>query len=123
MPRKKGVRVLLIDDDASYCRMLTQQLAAWGYKALSETDDLKAREVFLEFQPHVVLLDVRLSHGDCLPLLKDMLAADAKVSVILLTANKDETIAKKAMSMGASDFITKPYDTEELQRVLSWQLQ
>ena len=119
---KRQFRILLIDDDAAYCRMLTQQLQAWGYNALSETDDRKAREAFLEFEPQVVLLDVRLAHGDCLPLLKDILAEDSKVAVILLTANKDEAIAKKAMSMGASDFITKPYDTEELQRVLRWQL-
>lgn len=118
----KEIRVLVVDDDEEFSRLLADYLTRWGYKAQYTIDDKEALNEYLVFRPHVVLLDVRLPRVDCLTLLREMLAEDPEVSVIVISGFVDQDIARQAIRLGACDYISKPFDADQLKRVISLQV-
>lgn len=105
--------ILIVDDDINICSSLKEELSEVGYEAdflLSgtEVDDyLKNNHVDL------ILLDLVLPEKDGYEVLKD-LSDNKNVKVVVLTAYADVKSAIESARLGASDFISKPYDLDEL---------
>jgi two-component system KDP operon response regulator KdpE len=107
-----GHRVLIVDDEVHIRRLLKTALERGGYDVLEATTAREALQA-MAHQPEIVLLDLGLPDRDGLelvPLIKER--RSAAVLVISAREGTDDKVA--ALDLGADDYVTKPFDTEEL---------
>ena len=109
-----SVQVLLVDDEAEVTRMLGLRLAKRGYMCREAQSGEQALEILLQWQPHIVLLDVKMPGMDGLEVLRRVRAEWPGVSVILLSGHADMQAAVLAMRDGAFGYLMKPVDFDEL---------
>ena len=107
-------KVLIVDDDVTFCLMLETLLSKHGYTVTQSFSYNEGRKKFLEFQPDLVLTDLRLPDHDGLELLKLLKNESSRVPVVLMTSYGDIRTAVKAMKMGAFDYVTKPVNPDEI---------
>ncbi|MCC7143055.1 MAG: sigma-54-dependent Fis family transcriptional regulator [Candidatus Eisenbacteria bacterium] len=107
-------RVLLIDDEPSIGRSLRRVLSDEGHDFEVATSGAQGVAALTAFRPQVVLLDLRLPDGNGLDFLDRIRELDRSAQVILITAYGDTKAAVRAMKAGASDFLRKPYELDEL---------
>lgn len=110
-------RVLLIDDEPRVRASLKTVLEP-TYEILEAADAAEGLQIFKRESPHLVLLDVILPGTDGLAMLQTMRAEDRAVPVIMLTGTKSVKTAVDAMKLGAADYLSKPFDVEELRIVI-----
>lgn len=115
-------QVLLVDDEAGI-RASIQMVLEPAYDLQCAGDGEEAMEMVRRHCPDLVLLDIMLPGMDGLAVLKAIRAEDARVPVIMLTATKTVRTAVDAMKLGAADYLTKPFDVEELRVVVAKALQ
>lgn len=108
------IRVLCVDDEHPIRTLLQSQLEQEGYHA-DIADDGDTAISKLDAAPYdVVLLDIRMPKVGGIEVLKHVRDRGMKARVIMLTAVDDLTIAMESVRLGASDYLTKPFDTEDL---------
>src|SRR5262249_53463957 len=81
------------------------------------SDPRRVPPLFQEIQPDLVLLDLRMPHLDGLSLFKQLrnqIPADTYLPFLILTADSSDRARKEALSLGAKDFVTKPFDQMEV---------
>ena len=108
-------KILVIDDDRSICETLDLYLSEEGYEchtAVTGTDGLNK---FVQVQPDVVILDIRLPDVDGFTVLEELREEDEDVKVIMITAFHDMETTIRAMKAGAFDYIHKPINVDELE--------
>ncbi len=112
-------RLLVVDDDASVRRSLSETLTEEGYKVRSAESAEEALTLVAEApRPDVVLSDVRMPGLDGLELLELIRERSPSMDVILITAYDEMPAVVRAMREGALDFLVKPLDLDELLSVL-----
>ena len=110
---RRSVRVLAVDDDPQDLRYVRDVLSGAGYAPVVTADPGDALRLMAEERPHLVLLDMVLPGADGIELMHDILTA-ADVPIIFLSRyGQDETVAR-ALDMGASDYVVKPFSPAEL---------
>jgi DNA-binding NtrC family response regulator len=107
-------RVLLIDDEIGIRTSLKMVLEP-TYEVLAAGDGEEGLALFRSNSPDLILLDILLPGVDGLAVLKTIRSEDPRISVIMLTASTTVKTAVDAMKMGAADYITKPFEVEELR--------
>ncbi len=108
-------KILVIDDDRSICETLELYLTEEGYEvhtALTGTDGLNK---FVQVQPDLVILDIRLPDIDGFTVLEEIREDDEDAKVIMITAFHDMETTIRAMKAGAYDYIHKPINIDELE--------
>lgn len=110
-------RVLLIDDEARVRTSLKMVLEPL-YDILQAGDGLEGLDVFRKEEPDLVLLDVILPGTDGLAVLQALRMEGKVTPVIMLTGTKSVKTAVDAMKLGASDYLAKPFDVDELRIVI-----
>ena len=110
--------VLVVDDDRSVRHMLTQSLESINYKVVAVESAELALVVVAERQPDVVLLDITLPGRSGLDVLRDIQAIDRRLPVIFVTADSGSSTAIEAMQLGAYDYVSKPLDLPQLNRLV-----
>ncbi|SHJ71135.1 DNA-binding response regulator, OmpR family, contains REC and winged-helix (wHTH) domain [Clostridium amylolyticum] len=106
-------KILIIDDDENICEVIKMYLENSGYDTKVGHNGKEAQELFMEYKPDLVLLDVMIPHMDGVDVLK-WIRKDSETPVIMLTA-KGETFDKVlALELGADDYIVKPFEPKEL---------
>ena len=114
-PTSTQSTVLVVEDDPVLNRLLTRQLAKAGHAVGSADTWAGARQRLPALQPDLVLLDMKLpDSADFVPLRE----LAARLPVVMLTAYGNVTQAVEAMRLGAADYLVKPVDLEELERVV-----
>lgn len=108
-----AVKVLLIDDEPSIHNVVTAYLKAEGYEYQSAMDGISGLSTARSFKPDIIILDVMLPGMDGIQLLIN-LRRDSDVYVIMLTARSEETDKIVGLSVGADDYLTKPFSPREL---------
>ena len=114
----QGARILIVDDREANLVMLTGILRHAGYGCLKSLDD--PRDVLSEglaFEPDIVLLDVQMPHLsglEVLQMLRARQAPDSYLPVLMLTANPSQALKRQALEYGANDFLTRPFDKDEV---------
>jgi DNA-binding NtrC family response regulator len=111
-------RVLIVDDEATSRRGLTDLVAAWGYDVSAAADGVEALERAGEEPPAVVVSDLVMPRMDGLALLGSLRKEHPDVAVIMLTGQGSIESAVQAMKEGAYDYLTKPVDPSRLQLLL-----
>ncbi|OXS78357.1 response regulator transcription factor [Domibacillus enclensis] len=108
-----GEKILIVEDEERIARVLELELEHEGYETKKVLDGLDALSAFREGEYDLVLLDVMLPGMDGMSVLR-RIRQGSDVPVIMLTA-KDEIADKvSGLDLGASDYVTKPFDMEEL---------
>ncbi len=116
--KTKG-RVFLVDDDDLIVTMLARSLKLAGYEVQAETDHLGVVEKIRAFAPHLVLLDLKLPGASGLEILHELVAGGGGAQVVMLTSDDSAESAVRAMKAGAVDYLTKPFDLEEVKLVVA----
>jgi len=108
-----NAKILLIDDEPSVHNVVTAYLKAEGYAFKSAMDGNEGLKLANSFKPDLILLDVMLPGMDGIQLLST-LRRDSSVYVIMLSARSEETDKIVGLSIGADDYLTKPFSPREL---------
>lgn len=106
-------RILIIDDEPSIHTVVSAYLDAEGFEHLSAMDGPSGLKAARSFKPDVIILDVMLPGMDGIELLAN-LRRDSDVYVIMLTARTEEVDKIVGLSVGADDYLTKPFSPREL---------
>ncbi len=111
-------RILIVDDEKVLCRSLKMDLEDDGYKVSIANSGEEAIEQIAGFVPVVVLLDLRLPGMNGIQVLKKIIDYDKDIAVIIMTAYGDTKTTVEAIKCGAYHFINKPFDLEELKKLV-----
>jgi two-component system alkaline phosphatase synthesis response regulator PhoP len=106
-------KILVIDDEPSILNLVTAYLNPEGYEVFTAMDGLSGLKAARAFKPDLVILDIMLPGMDGIELLS-RLRRESQVYVILLTAKTEETDKIVGLSVGADDYMTKPFSPREL---------
>jgi len=104
-------RVLVVDDERLVRWSLGQRLTARGWNV---TEAASAAEAVNAPAPDAAILDYKLPDGDGIEVLRRLRHVDPDLPVIMLTAHQDTELIVEAMKAGASDYLTKPFDVDEV---------
>jgi two-component system response regulator HydG len=111
-------KILIVDDDSFICQILEKHLTNQKYQVETAFSAQSALKIFKTKSIDLVLCDFRLPDSSGLEVLQKVRAMNPDIPVIIMTAYADVRMAVKLMKMGASDYITKPIQQEELLNLL-----
>lgn len=114
MKAAQGVRLLLVDDEPHILQFLELGLINEGFEVRTAPDGLKAIAVAAEFKPHVAILDVMMPGMDGFEVCHYLRSEETEIAVIMLTAKDDVDDRVKGLSIGADDYMIKPFSFDEL---------
>lgn len=115
-------KILVIDDEEHMCWALERAMRQEGYQVLTATRGKRGLELLREEAPSLVILDLKMPEMDGLEVLKLIKEIQPKLPVIMLTAHGTIETAIDAMKMGATDYLTKPFDLDELKLIIKQNL-
>jgi two-component system response regulator HydG len=116
-------KILLIEDDVSFCKMLENFLVKKSY---SVTTSFTAEEAKIKIKSQnfdLIITDLRLPNYDGIQLMSEFKSSYPTIPVILMTGYSDVNTAVKAIKNGAADYISKPFNPEEVLLVIANTLQ
>lgn len=111
---KKTESILIVDDEESVRRLLNNKLTNDGYRCLEASDSAEALDELRRKSIGLVMLDIKMPGKSGVELLPEIKSIYPDISVIMLTATDDIHIAIQCMKQGAYDYITKPFELEEI---------
>jgi len=117
--RLRQSRLLVVDDEPANTALLRALLARWGFGDVTSTNDSRqVLELCDQLDPDLLFLDLHMpapSGLDLLRALAERLHAAVPLPVIVLTADATSESKRAALDLGARDFLTKPFDPEEVR--------
>jgi len=116
--KPKG-KVFLLDDDELIVSMLERALRGDGYDVRAESDPEGVLDRIRAFSPDVVLLDIKLPGRDGIDILGEIVGLGIRTQVVMLTSDDTAETAVKAMKIGAADYLTKPFNLDEVKIVVA----
>jgi len=118
-PEPGATRVLLVDDDRAFCRLMLAKLEQdYTVRVVHESDEVLP--AVLQWRPAVVLLDIELEQSDSgLRLLAELRVLDRPLAVIMLTRDDQPETARRAGALGADGYLPKTVELAELRQTLA----
>jgi len=117
MPQARAI--LVVDDDRDMLSLLDDLLSGEGYKVVKAKTGAEALAAIAKSRPDLVMIDVLLPDEDGLTLLAQIKREHPELEVIVMTAFGGSSSAIKAMRVGAYDYVTKPFETDDLLATLA----
>lgn len=114
MNQVKGAKILLVDDEPHIVQFLELGLVNEGFEVRTASDGMSAVSIAGEFQPHVIVLDVMMPGMDGWEVCRLLRKHGEHVSIIMLTAKDEIEDRVKGLTIGADDYVVKPFSFEEL---------
>lgn len=118
LEKSRMTTVLIVDDEPAICWALEQALIDHGHRVLTAPTGEDALEMADRTRPDVVLMDVRLPGNDGLTVMKQMQQKFAATPVIVMTAFGNLETAVDAVSHGAFEYLTKPFDLDDAVEII-----
>jgi signal transduction histidine kinase len=113
-----SANILIVDDHKSNTDVLEDFLLLQGYSNLLSTNDSReVLELYVSFKPDIILLDLTMPHlsgFQVMEKLKTVADSNTYLPILVLTADATKESKEKALSIGASDFLVKPFHLEEV---------
>lgn len=106
--------VLIVDDEAVNCELLERLLSTLGFFTRSALDGQTGVALFREWQPDIVLMDLKMPRMDGYEAMRQMQAINRQVPVIVVTASVFGDEREKVIAAGAAEFVSKPFQEREL---------
>lgn len=114
MNTKDGIKILLVDDEPHILQFLEMGLTSEGYEVKTALDGLTAINAAKKFEPHIAILDVMMPGMDGFEVCRMIKKSGAQTSIIMLTAKDEVEDRVKGLTIGADDYVIKPFSFEEL---------
>lgn len=114
MKSLKGIKIMLVDDEPHILQFLELGLTNEGFEVKTAPDGMSAVNLAQEFEPHVVVLDVMMPGMDGFEVCRLLKKNGNNVAVIMLTAKDEVDDRVKGLTLGADDYVVKPFSFEEL---------
>jgi two-component system KDP operon response regulator KdpE len=109
------VTILALDDEPAIRKLLETGLAGYGYSVIATSSGREALDIAAQRSPDLLLLDVNLgTHPDGIDVCRQF-RAWSNTPIIMLTVRDDKQMKLAALDNGADDYVTKPFDMEELE--------
>jgi two-component system, NtrC family, response regulator AtoC len=108
--------ILIVEDEILFARAVSKHLTKSGFDCECADNLTDARVIAKQFEPDLVLLDMRLPDGNGLDLIAELV--EKNIKVIVMTAYGEVADAVQAMKLGANDYLKKPIDLDELLIVI-----
>jgi putative two-component system response regulator len=109
--------ILIVDDEETNVFLLERILRRAGYDNVTgTTDPTRVRELHEEFEPDIIILDLNMPHMDGFEVMEELskhIAEGTYLPILVLTAENSPEARRRALSMGARDFLLKPFDQDE----------
>ncbi|MEQ8169943.1 MAG: response regulator [Candidatus Eremiobacterota bacterium] len=118
MARAKAIKILLVDDDEVVRESLSFCLQQEGYQVTEAQDGLEALEKIKLSHYHIVILDLKMPDLDGTKVLQKINEIDEEANVIILTGHPSLESAVNTMKLGAVDYCTKPFNIEDIKRLV-----
>jgi DNA-binding NtrC family response regulator len=112
-------RVLVAEDHPRTRQAWTELIASWGFKVEAAEDGQRAIELIGSFEPHIVLLDLKLPIKDGLGVLGEIRQRGLPITTIVISGEGDIPDAVQAIKLGAYDYLRKPVDPPRLRQTLN----
>ncbi|WP_206811606.1 response regulator transcription factor [Paradesulfitobacterium ferrireducens] len=113
MQKLKGIKILLVDDEPNILEFLEMGLLNEGFEVQKAQDGMTAVTMAKQFQPHIAVLDVMMPGMDGFEVCR-MLKKTGNIAIIMLTAKDEVEDRVKGLTLGADDYMAKPFSFEEL---------
>jgi putative two-component system response regulator len=119
VPAMEDLRILVVDDRPENARLLDRLLRRWGHREVTTTTrSADVAQLCEQSDVDLLLLDLHMPDPDgfaVLEQLRERIAATVSLPVLVLTGDADDGIKRRALSGGARDFLTKPFDQHEVR--------
>ena len=112
-------KILLIEDDISFCKLLEKFLIKKAYDVTVAFSAEEARLAMKKESFDLILTDLRLPDSDGIGLMSEIKTSNPEIPVILMTGYSDVNTAVKAIKNGAADYISKPFNPDEVLLVIT----
>ena len=116
--RVQGTKVLVVDDEKAVLSFVKHALAGTA-NVTAVSDSKKALSLINEHQYDLVLTDYYMPGSDGLEVLKRVKEVSPATSVVLMTSTEEISVVRRAMKLGASDYIHKPFTPDEIQGIVN----
>jgi two-component system response regulator RegA len=113
-----GRPLLLVDDDATFVRVLARALGSRGFEVITATSFDEARALARRHHPRYCVLDLKLGEDNGLRLIPELHVLVPDIRVLLLTGYASIATAVEAIKRGAHDYLAKPVDADAVVRAL-----
>jgi len=113
-------RILVVDDDPDIRQLLQDRLRAKGYRVQSAVDGVRALEAVRAETFEGMILDIGIPSMDGMDVLRHIRKWDQQIPIVMVTASGSKELAVRAISMGAQAYLLKPFDVDELQRIVDY---
>ena len=113
-------RILIVDDSMIIRKAIEDNLTDYNMEIVGTAGNgVEAIKIFQKTNPDIVTLDITMPELDGVEVLKKILKIKPSIKVIIITGNSDQITGIQCMSMGAKDFIAKPFAPEDLKKSFS----
>jgi two-component system, NtrC family, response regulator HydG len=112
-------RILIAEDDTSTRQAWKELLGSWGFGVAAAVDGQEALDIAADFEPHIVLLDLKMPRKDGLEVLAGLRERGSDAIAIVISGEGDLPEAVKAVKLGAYDYLRKPIDPPHLRVLLN----
>jgi DNA-binding response OmpR family regulator len=113
-------RILIVDDEPDVLAVLTAFFSEGGrYEIMTAQQGADAVMIANFHRPDAVLLDILMPGMDGVKVLRAIRAMDSTIPVVMLTANSDEKVARDTLTIGAFDYVAKPFNFDVLDTIMA----
>ncbi len=109
-----ATKLILVDDDQTFCSVLQQALEKRGFDVASATNIADALAAAEQHQPEYAVVDLRIGHESGLELVSQLILLNADIHIVMLTGYSSVATAVEAIKLGATYYLTKPADVDEI---------
>ena len=117
LPEKK--QVLIVDDEPNLRKILSAQLTRDGYDVLTAEDGEQGLQLLRDHHIDMVITDLRMPKVDGMALLREALREWPELPIVMITAHGTVDTAVEALKLGAFDYLTKPFDKDEVRQIVA----
>ncbi len=110
----KQIRILVVEDDPMVLELITTRLSLAGFHTFNARDGYEGLARLKEVSPAAMVLDINMPRLDGFGVLKGMKALGIGVPTLVLTARNQSSDVQEALKLGASDFLSKPFQDQQL---------
>jgi DNA-binding NtrC family response regulator len=108
------IKLLLVDDESGFVDVLSKRLARRKIKVTNAYNGTEAIQALRKEQFDIAVLDLKMDDMDGLEVLRIFKKMDPEMPVLMLTGHGSEQSAREGIASGAFDYLTKPYELEDL---------
>ena len=110
-----GLKILLVDDEPDIIEVIQDRLEAYGFTVITARTGLEALKKLSVEKFDGVFLDVKMPEMGGIEALEEIRKRDQKIPIIIITSSSSREAAIEAVAKGASEYILKPFEWEELK--------